>query len=226
MVRCARQHKLFLMEAMWNRFFPLMKRLRDLLAEGAIGEPRILTADFGFREEFDPGSILFDPAYGGGSLLDVGVYPVSLSSVVFGSPVEIRAAADIGKSGVDEAAAVILQFAAGELAVVHSSLQVDTRQEAVIVGTRGSLRLSSPWWKPTEMVVTREGAAPETLQLPSEGNGYGYEALEVSRCLRAGLLESELMPLDESLRVMQTLDTIRAQCGLRYPPEQDDGAGS
>ena len=219
MVHCARQHSLFLMEAMWSRFFPLMDRLRDLLAAGAIGQSRILTADFGFREDFEPDSILFNKAYGGGALLDVGVYPVSLSSLLFGTPEEITSAAHIGTSGVDESNALILRFAAGELALLHSAVRVETPQEAVISGSAGSIRLTAPWWKPCEMIVARDGSSPETLTFPCAGNGYGYEAQEVMRCLRTGALESDRMPLDESLSILTTLDTVRRQWGLSYPVE-------
>ena len=221
MIHYARQHNLFLMEAMWSRFFPLMTRLRELLAAQAIGAPRILTADFGFRADFGPESILFNKAYGGGALLDVGVYPVSLSSMLFGPPVEIKGAAHVGTSGVDEASALLLRFPAGELALLHSAIRVETPQEAVISGTAGSIRLPVPWWKPCEMIVARDGSPAETLTFPCDGNGYGYEAQEVMRCLRSGALESEGMPLDESLSVMRTLDAARAQWGLRYPVDGD-----
>jgi predicted dehydrogenase len=222
MIRCARQREIFLMEAMWNRFFPLMARLRELLNAGAIGEPRILTADFGFRADFEPESILFDRKYGGGSLLDVGVYGVSLSSMLFGPPVTIKGSAHIGSTGVDEASALILEFPAGELAVLHSALRVETPQEAIVTGSKGRIRLTSPWWKPSEMVVECQGDAPETLRFPCDGNGYSYEAEAVMQCLRTSRLESELMPLDESLQVMQTLDRARSELGLRYPMEEPD----
>jgi predicted dehydrogenase len=216
-IASARTKKLFLMEAMWTRCFPLMEKLRELLASNAIGEARMLTADFGFRAEYHEEERLFDRAAGGGALLDVGVYPVSLASMIFGSPTRIVSHAQLGKTGVDEEAAVILSHAHGELAVLSTAIRVDTAQEAIISGTTGRIRIHSPWWRPAALTISREGRHDEVMEFPFAGNGYQFEAAEVMRCLRAGQLESHLMPLDETLSIMNTLDTIRAQWGLRYP---------
>jgi predicted dehydrogenase len=218
-IALARERKRFLMEAMWTRCFPLMARLRDLLASGAIGEVRHLTADFGFRAERDYESRLFGPDYGGGALLDVGVYPVSLASMLFGSPTRIVSAANLGPTGVDEEAAMILTHRGGQLAVLHTAIRLETAQEAILSGTRGRVRIHSPWWKPVAMTLSRDGKPDERLGFPHDGNGYEHEAREVMACLRGGKLESPLMPLDESLSIMETLDAIRAQWGLKYPME-------
>ena len=245
-IEFARGKKLFLMEAMWTRFFPLMVKLREMLREKVIGEARMLIADFGFRAEFDPASRLFNPADGGGALLDVGVYPVSLASMIFGAPAKITSLARLGQTGVDEESAVLLQHAGGELAMLGCALRTNMPQEAVILGRSGQIRIHSPWWRPHSMTLTIDQdqkraerkkhlrfnlpfaraislsviahvGSENTLELPYEGNGYGYEAAEVMRCLRAGKVESSVMPLDESLSIMQTLDAIRAPWGLRYP---------
>jgi predicted dehydrogenase len=218
-IALARERKLFLMEAMWTRCFPLMAKLHELLASGAIGEARQLTADFGFRAEYQDEPRLFGPEFGGGALLDVGVYPVSLSSLLFGPPKRIVSTANFSPSGVDEEAAMILTHGRGEMAILHTAIRLETVQEAVITGTRGCLRIHSPWWRPTAMTLSREGKPDERFEFPLEGNGYEYEAREVMDCLRSGKLESPLMPLDESLSIMETLDTIRAQWGLKYPME-------
>ncbi|MBM3836802.1 MAG: Gfo/Idh/MocA family oxidoreductase [Verrucomicrobia bacterium] len=244
----ARLNKLFLMEAMWTRFFPLMVRLREMLQEKVIGEPRMLMADFGFRAEFDPASRLFNPIDGGGALLDVGIYPISLASMIFGSPTKITGLARLGKTGVDEESAVLLQHAGGELAMIGCAVRTNMPQEALIMGSAGQIRIHSPWWRPKSMSlvidqshhrVQREkqfrlnlpfarpitlnvsaGVGSEkTLDFPFEGNGYCYEAAEVMRCLREGKLESPTMPLHETLSILRTLDAIRAQWGLRYPVE-------
>jgi len=223
MVRCARERKLFLMEAMWSRFFPIMFKVRELLQGEVIGEPRMLTADFGFRAKMDPETRLFNPALGGGALLDVGVYPVSLSSMIFGTPTRIAGMAHLGDMGVDEQAAIILGFPGGELAVLHTAIRTRTPQEAIIMGTDGHVRIHSAWWHPTRMTVTgfgkKEAASPEVVELPYEGNGYHYEATEVMQCLHAGKRESNVIPLDETLAIMRTLDEIRTQWGLKYPME-------
>lgn len=219
-IRAARERGVFLMEALWTRFTPVMRKVRALLAEGAIGRPRMVTADFGFHAPFDPESRLFNRALGGGALLDVGVYPVSLASMVFGPPPRISTIAHLGATGVDEQAAIILGYDDGALALLSCAITVMTPMEATIAGERGMIRLPANWWMPQECILSLEGEPEQIFELPFTGNGYNYEALEVMRCLREGLLESPIMPLDETLALMQTLDDIRAQWGLRYPEEE------
>jgi predicted dehydrogenase len=219
MIAAARERGLFLMEAMWSRYYPAMVRARELLAAGAIGEPRMLTADLGFRAPINPAGRLFNPALGGGALLDVGIYPVSLASMVFGPPADIVSRAHLGATGVDEQAAMILGYPAGQLAVLYTAIRVVTPHEAIIMGTDGTLRIGLDWHKPDRLTLGRPGQPDETIPLPFVGNGYNYEAAEVMACLRAGRVESALMPLDESHTIMRTLDAIRAQWGLRYPGE-------
>jgi predicted dehydrogenase len=215
----ARERKLFLMEAMWTRCFPLMAKLRELVASGAIGEPRQLTADFGFRAEYQDEPRLFGPEFGGGALLDVGVYPVSLASMLFGPPSKVISTANLGPTGVDEEAAMILTHRGGPLAILHMAVRLETAQEAIITGTQGRIRIHRPWWRPVSMTLAREGKSDEQFDFPLEGNGYEYEAQEVMTCLRSGKLESPVMALDESFSIMCTLDTIRAQWALKYPME-------
>ncbi len=213
----ARQRKLFLMEAMWTRCFPLMEKLREMLVGKVIGEVRMVTADFGFRAEYHEEERLFSPAAGGGALLDVGVYPVALASMIFGMPKRVVSHAQLGKTGVDEEAAIILAHAQGQLAVLSTAIRLETAQEAIIMGTTGRIRIHSPWWRPAAMTISRESRSDELMEFPFAGNGYQFEAAEVMNCLRAGKLESPVMPLDETLSIMRTLDAIRAQWGLSYP---------
>lgn len=215
----ARRRGLFLMEAMWTRFLPVMVKFRELLRTSAIGEPRLLAADFGFAAPVNPDSRLFNPALGGGALLDVGVYGISLSSMIFGTPVEVSGTAHLGQTGVDEQSACVLKGPAGQLSVLTSAIRVRTRQEAVLMGTEGTIRLYSPWWCSTKLSLSGGNRHEEVFELPYRGNGYNCEAAEVIDCLRAGKLESDSMPLDESLAVMRTMDTIRAHWGLKYPTE-------
>lgn len=218
-IRVARARRIFVMEAMWTRFLPLMVRLREMLAAGVIGEVRMLMADFGFRTDVDPRSRLFDPHMGGGGLLDVGVYPVSLASIVFGPPARITGMAHLGETGVDEQSAAILGYAGGQLALVSSAVRTSTPHEAHLFGTEGRIHIHRPWWMPRAMTLFRNEGDGEVIEVPFEGNGFNYEAAEVARCLRAGRLESETMPLDETLSIMQTMDAMRAQWGLKYPME-------
>lgn len=214
----ARAKDLFLMEGMWARFFPGMVRVRELLASGAIGEARMLQAGFGFRADVNPEGRLFNLALAGGGLLDVGVYPISLASMIFGTPTDISGLAQIGETGVDEMAAVSLKYAQGQLVSIITGVRINTPSEATIFGTDGSLKLHAPFWNPVKLTLNA-GGKTEEISVPFEGEGFNYEAQEVQSCLRAGKTESAVMPLGETLAIMQTLDTLRSQWGLKYPME-------
>lgn len=219
----AQQRKLFLMEAVWMRFMPLMVEIRKRLAEGVIGQVRMVSADFGFVSEAAPDSRVFNPELGGGGLLDVGIYPISLAQMILGTPTQVTGVAHLAPTGIDEQSAFVFGYAGGELAVLHNSLRTRTPQEAILMGTEGWIRIHTPWWIPQIMTIEKPGEKPgeaaETIELAYESNGYNYEAAEVHRCLKAGKLESEMMPLQETLAVMETMDTLRAQWGLKYPME-------
>ena len=218
-IAVAREQRLFLMEAMWMRYIPAIVKVRELLAAGALGEVRLVAADFGFRAEFDPQSRLFAPELGGGALLDVGIYPLSLACMVLGPPAHVTGLAHRGVTGVDEQSAFLLGYEDGRLAVLYAAVRTNTPVEATIMGTAGQMRIHSPMFHPTRLTLSRPGQDDERLELPVAGNGYNYEAAEVMRCLRAGELESPVMPLAETLAIMQTMDQLRAQWGLKYPSE-------
>lgn len=221
MVAVARAEKRFLMEAMWTRYLPVIVQTCRWLAEGAIGEPRMVQSDFGFRADWDPKSRLLDPAYGGGGLLDVGVYCVSMAFMVFGcAPSRIVGLAHLGETRVDEQSAVVLGYDGGGLAIVASAVRTESPQDAIIMGTDGMIRLHPPFWCGTKATLTMHGKEPKEFEFPLIGNGYNYEAAELARCVREGRLESETMPLNESLAIMGTMDAIRAQWGLQYPFEK------
>ncbi len=219
LIALARQRQHFLMEAMWPRFLPVMVRVRQLLADGVIGRVQMLQADFGFRTQRNPQSRLFNPALGGGALLDVGVYPVSLASMIFGQPDRIASLAHMGPTGVDEQSAMVLGYPGGQFATLSAAIQTNTPQDARILGTTGAIHIHAPWWQPRSYMLKRDGQPDEVVEVGFSGNGYNYEAAEVGRCIRSGQTESPTMPLDESLGIMQTLDAIRGQWGLRYPME-------
>ncbi len=217
-IHAARSKRLLLMEAMWTRFLPSMVRLREMLAENLIGDVRMLTADFGFQRERRDGR-LHDPALGGGALLDIGVYPVSLSSMIFGTPTDIKGVAEIGPTGVDEQDAIVFKHANGQLALLEATLRANTFHEADIIGAWGRIRLHRSWWRGSDMTVTLDAGGEEFLEFPFTGNGYQLEAAAFMECLRQGQLESKVMPLDETLSIMRTMDTLRAQWGMKYPME-------
>ena len=215
----ARATDLFLMEAMWTRFLPAMVQVRQWIDAGAIGAPRMVTADFGFRSAVNPESRLFNPALGGGALLDVGVYTISLAAMVLGSqPARITGLAHLGETGVDEQAGMVLAYPEGQLAVLSTSVRASTPGEARIVGEEGTILIDPPFFRATRTHL-RAGNTEESADFPFEGNGYNYQAAEVGRCLRNGKLESEIMPLEETIALMQIMDELRTQWGLKYPME-------
>jgi predicted dehydrogenase len=218
-IRVAREKKLFLLEGMWTRFFPGMGMVRELLAQRAIGEVRTLQVDMCYPSKADPRRRLLDPALGGGALLDLGVYPVSFASMVYGAPDQAVALAHIGSTGVDEQTSILFSYAGGRQAYASCSFLYDSPKEAVLCGTEGQIRIHRTWFFPDHISVTQPGKTSREIHLPYLDNGFPHEAREVMDCLRAGRLESAVMPLDETLSIMRTLDSIRAQIGLRYPSE-------
>lgn len=221
-VGLARERGLFVMEGMWTRFFPLMGKLRRLLADGTIGEPRMLAVDFGFRAPLDPASRLFDPHLGGGAMLDVGVYCVSFASMVLGPPERATGHAHLGETGVDEQFSATLDHGGGKLSALTAGTRTASPQEATVMGTEGHVRIHSPWWTPRAMTISKPGKDDELVEAPFEGNGFGHEAAEVMRCLREGAVESGVMPLDETISTLETMDGLRHAWGLRYPGEEEE----
>jgi predicted dehydrogenase len=212
----ARASGVFLMEAMWARFVPHMVRVRELLRDGALGDVRSLMADHCQWFVKDRTHRVFAPELGGGALLDLGIYPVSLASMVLGTPSTVTAVSDPAFTGVDATTSVLLQHEGGRHAVLTTSLEAAGPNRAAIIGTEARIEIDSIWYTPTSFrVITRDGAV-EGYDEPHEGSGLRHEAVEVMRCLRDGRLESEVMPLDETLAVMTTMDEIRRQIGLSY----------
>ena len=227
-VRFAREKGLFLMEGVWSRCFPVWRSVVDKIASGAIGIPRMISSDFGYRAGTlaDDGRLtgynaegrLFAPALAGGGLMDVGIYPISISQMIFGDPTEVKAVGILGHSGVDENVGVVIGYAGGEIALASTSIQVTTPFTTTILGTDGRIDEESPWWRPKSYVV-HAGGKSERFEFEHEGEGFQFEAMHVADCLRSGLTESPIMPLGDTLSVMRTLDTVRQQLGLKYPME-------
>jgi predicted dehydrogenase len=260
-VQTARRHNLFCMEAMWMRFIPAIRKAKELVESGAIGQIRMLSADFCVANSVDPRNRQFDPAQGGGALLDLGVYPLALASLFLGPPERLDCQAAIGSTGVDEQSAVLLGYAGSKMAVLSASLRTQGSNQALIMGSKGSILIEAPLYCPSRLTISsfREAAFAErgntslkgqlasrvrefpamrtivaaakplaltllgrgkrTISLPISGNGYNYQAAEVMRRLRADETESPLMPLDESLQIVELMDRIRAEWGLQYPGE-------
>jgi len=219
MIQCARENNLFLMEAMWTRFIPAVCEIRTLLQKKHIGDLQMFMGHFGFRAPFDPKGRLFNPDLGGGALLDVGIYPVSFSSMVFGEPEGITGFAQLGASGVDEQSAILLNHDGNRISVITCAVSTQLPEDARIIGTEGTIVIPERSWCPPSFIVKRKGQDDEIHELNIAGNGYNYQIEEVNRCLRKGQTESQVMPLDETLSIMRTLDDIRFQWGLKYPME-------
>ncbi|MGW3955933.1 Gfo/Idh/MocA family protein [Streptomyces sp. NPDC004752] len=222
LVALARARGRFLMEAMWMYCNPLVRRLKALVEDGAIGEVRTVQADFGLAGPFPPAHRLRDPALGGGALLDLGVYPVSFAQLLLGEPTAVEARSMLSAEGVDLQTGALLSWDGGALAAVHCSIVGGTSVTASVTGSLGRIDVPRTFFHPDRFVLRRDGRDPEEFALdPSDGPGHTlrHEAAEVMRALRAGEPESPLVPLSGTLAVMRTLDAIRERVGVRYPGE-------
>lgn len=219
MVAAARAAGVFLMEAMWVRFLPHQTGLRELIAAGRIGEIRSIIVDRGEVLSSDPAHRVLDPALGGGALLDLGIYPVSFVSMLLGTPDRVAAFATPAVTGVDAQTSAIFGYPGGAHALVTTALDSRTSNTASITGTKGRIDLVD--WADGRLPakLTLLDGTTQSLEFPREGKGLRLQAAEVGRCLRAGETQSPVMPLDETLSIMRTLDLIRQQIGLRYPGE-------
>lgn len=218
MIAAAKAAKVPLMEAMWTRFLPAVRKAVSLINEGAIGDVRMIQSDFGFRTEVNPSGRLFDKHLAGGGLLDVGVYCVSFSVMLLGAAHAATGIADIGTTGVDEQAAAVMSFDGGRLAYFSTAIRTSTPMEATVMGTNGSLRIESPFFAANKITLNR-GGKTEVIDVPFVGNGYNYEAAEVGRLIREKKIESDIMSWTDTMRTMEAMDRIRAVWGLRYPME-------
>ena len=218
LVTAARDRGVFLMEAMWARFVPWAVRLRELLADGTLGDVREVIADHGQWFPLDASHRLFAPELGGGALLDLGVYPVSFASMVLGTPSRVTAVSDPAFTGVDATTSMLMQYAGGAHAVLTATLTAAGPTTAAVVGTDSRVVVDGPFYTPTGFTLTRRDGTSERFEQPVEGRGMWCEAAEVVRCLGEGRLESDVMPLDETVAIMATMDEVRRQIGLTYPP--------
>ena len=217
LVETARENKVFLMEAMWTRFLPGIQKTVELIQEGKIGSIKMLNADFGFKAIYNPESRLFNPFLGGGSLLDIGIYPVFLSLLLLGYPKERQAVAVKAPTGVDESLSMSFSYNNGALASLHCTFTTHTTTDANIYGDKGKIQIKHQWFRPANIVVSRHDDNSEELLFPAAANGYEYEAQEVMNCLREGRHESKIWNLDHSLQLMKLLDSIREKCNIVYP---------
>lgn len=218
MVDEARRRNLFLMEAIWSRFLPAYRALVQVVASGRIGEPLLVEADFGFRRSPRPDNRLFRADLGGGGLLDLGIYPLQLCTLLLGPVEHVAAEGVIGETGVDEHVAAVLRHRGEGLGVMKAALRVNMTCSARVSGTVGVIEVPALMHCPNAIrVLTPAGV--DDIDGSYEGNGLRFEIEEVHRCLAEGRTESDVMPLEETLAFAHTLDDIRHQIGLVFPGE-------
>jgi predicted dehydrogenase len=216
MVDASKQNNTFLMEAMWSRFLPHIEKILELLHEDQIGTVKYVRGDFGFYNPFDPNSRLFNIGLGGGSLLDVGVYPLFLCLAVLGKPDSITATGKLAPTGADETCTAILQYDNGAMASAFSTVGAFTSLTAEIAGTEGNITIPSAWYKNNTFTLHRMGEEKQTFAFEPVVNGFEYQVREVMHCLEQGLIESPKMGHNFSLLLSGTMDSIRAQLGVKY----------
>ncbi len=217
MVRVAREENVFLMEAMIPRHVPLIKKVLKWIDDGKIGEVRMVKASRCANGDFDPEARQLNPKLGGGSLLDVGVYVISFASMIFGKePKDVVGLSHIGEMGSDEQGVAILKYDKGEIADLSFALRTEAVNEAYILGTDGFIKIDDVFAVPTKATLFINKKEVESIEEPIIGNALNYEAEEVMRCMKQGLIESPLMPLDESIQIMEIMDKIREPWDLIY----------
>lgn len=223
MIAAAKKNDVFLMEAFWTKFLPQYQKVESLISSGSIGEIKMIQADFGFKAPTPGPQRLRDPLLGGGSLLDIGIYPVFLAISLLGTPTEIHAAMQPYSTGVDEQIAIAMKFRNGALANLSSTFAAATPVEATITGSDGYIRMANRFHNAVATVEMIKNLVPAEIGAIHHEVGYGYqfETRHVVECLQKGLRESPRMTHADSLLLIETLDKIRESCGIRYAADDE-----
>jgi predicted dehydrogenase len=224
-VAVARARDLFCMEALWMRMHPLIRRALASVAAGEIGEPRSVHASLCYPIAFDPTHRLFDPAAGGGVTLDLAIYPVHLATMVLGAPDAVNAAAVLAPTGVEDTVDLRLTYRDGRAAVLSASTRSDDPFGGVITGTHGKIVIDAPMQVPATITINAGSGPHMRFQAHLPGAGYGPQISEVESCIQAGITESPLAPLDDTIAVLALLDDALRQIGVRYPAESHMATG-
>lgn len=227
-VRAAAQAaSVFVMEAMWTRFLPMMTEIFKIIESGQIGEVRMSVADHSLYLPEHLVPRLWSPEAGGGALLDLGIYPISLFARLFGKEVGVKASGVLTEAGLDLTTTAIFEYQDGAKALMTTSMETSGSVNASIIGTKGRIEIERMFYEQTVFTVHENDltAAPgiptqvSKYEAKIEGRGMQYQALEVERCIHAGLTESPILTLDETVSIMETMDEIRKQTGVKYPGE-------
>ena len=217
MINQALENNLLIMEAMWTRFLPHISRVRKIIDENILGEIKSLYADHGQNLSMNTNPRLWEPSLGGGALLDLGIYVVSLSHLILGTPKSITSRAHFTNKGVDEQTSVIFNYKNNAQAVLKMTLKNNTPCRAIISGEKGYLEISGLFYTPTSMTLVLNDGTKTFFENNYEGHGLREQAFEFARCKDLDLTQSPLMPHKETLEIMKSMDLIRQQIGLKYP---------
>ena len=219
-VELAKARNLVVLEAMWTRFLPHMRRIREIVASGALGTLCSVVANHMQDLPDDPAHRLNSPELGGGALLDLGIYPISFAWDILGPPEEIKAMARLKPTGVDAEVATLFRHAGGAMSTSLSASDNAGRNVASIMGTEARIDIDATWYAPsTFRLIDKHGKVMETHVSDVPGRGMQFQADEIERLVASGTLAGTILPPAQSVAIMETLDTIRAQIGLRYPGE-------
>jgi len=218
LVEISKSNNVFLMEAMWTRFLPNHAVLFEKLEQGLIGKPQYMFADHNQNLPKHLYQRLYDPALGGGSLLDLGVYPISLAHRLFGKPDRIQASAALMAGNIDESVGAIFDYSCGRQALLHASIRSTGPVKAFILGDTGRIEMEKSFYEHSSFTAfDLEDNVLFKYGGNIEGRGMQYQALEVERCVTAGLNESPTMSLNETVQIMEVMDQIRSLTGIKYP---------
>ncbi|MGL1890802.1 MAG: Gfo/Idh/MocA family oxidoreductase [Spirochaetaceae bacterium] len=223
LIELATEKQLFMMEAMWTRFLPAITQLREWLSTELIGEIKQIRATFGFHFPFDPTHRLYNLDLAGGALLDAGIYPLSFANMIMGDkPIEIKSIADIGSTGVDEQSTYIFKYQSGTLAFLNSTITGSVVSRAEIVGTKGRITIPQGFLAAKEiwLEINNQNTVKKNLNFDDE-TGFSFEIEAASNSIRKGLLENDIMPLSDTLQLMETIDIIKDQLGLVYANDRN-----
>ena len=216
MVDASRQNNVFFMEALWTRFIPSMLKVLEIIEGGEMGEVDQVEAEFCFIAPVDPSSRLYDMSLGGGSILDIGIYPAFLAYQLLGKPKSIRASGQIHSTGADQTCTMNFDYDRKKSAALHTSLLFESNMPARITMTKGYILMQPRWHEAPGLVVIRAGYEPEHLHCPPLGKGFTHEIMECHRCLVDGRIESDLWSHQNSLDLVGILDEVRKQAGVIY----------
>ena len=218
MIAAAERNQVFLMEAMWSRFNPAIRKAKQMVDDGELGEIAYVHVDFGFYAlDRDEKGRLLNPELAGGSLLDIGIYPIFLAYLMLGYPDKVLAASNFYKTGVEIQTSMIFQYAEAQ-AILYSGLKSKAEMKAQISCSKGTVFLKPKWHEAQGYIVEHDGQL-ENFDLPTLGRGYAHEIIEVHECLKRGDLQSNLWSHKNSLDLMSLMDEVRRQTGIRFPME-------